>query len=392
MTRQDPMGMKSPNTITEPFLMTPELKVPVADPKPVAMRRRVVVDARMLRFSGIGVYVENMLKGLRAQNMPFLFAANRWTEEVDGAAPDYDFRARVYSIKEQIAFKRLGVSADMVWWSPHYNVPVLHRGRLVTTIHDLAHLALPQFFGGWKKKAYSKLMFEAAARKSHSIICVSQFTADELLRRTSADHRKVHVIHNGLHEKWFEQLPVERPASRPYILCVGNVKPHKNFQRLIHAFAKIQARHDLDLLLVGRKDGFLAGDCAVLDFAGVPEGRVQFTGHVSDSLLRRYYAHAEALVFPSLYEGFGFPPLEAMASGCPVVASNAASIPEICGDAAIYCDPLSVDDMADKIKLALGLKGDERLRLLAAGRAHAARFSWKQCARRSWEILQHAAA
>jgi glycosyltransferase involved in cell wall biosynthesis len=384
--------MKGLEPMQDAPAITPELDFADANPKPAAARRRVVADARMLRFSGIGVYVSNVLRAFRALDIPFSFAANPWTEEIDGMPPAYDYRAHVYSIKEQLAFNRLGISSNEIWWSPHYNVPVLHRGTLVTTIHDLAHLALPQFFGAWKKQMYSKIMFEAAARKSHSIICVSQFTADELLRRTSAKAGKVHVIHNGIDEKWFERDRGERPSVRPYLLSVGNVKPHKNFQRLIQAFAQIQARYDVDLILVGRKEGFLAGDSAVLDLAGVPEGRLQFTGHVSDSALRNYYAHAEALVFPSLYEGFGLPPLEAMASGCPVVASNAASIPEVCGESAIYCDPHSVDDMADKIKLVLDLKGSERLALLENARNHAARFDWKRCARQTWEILQYAGA
>ncbi len=386
------MGVKALKPMPEALAMTPGMEIPAEESPRASGRRQVVVDARMLRFSGIGVYVNHVLRALKAMDIPFSFAANQWTEELDGTPPDYDFRARVYSIKEQIAFNRLGITADKIWWSPHYNIPVLHRGRLVTTIHDLAHVALPEFFPEWKKRMYSKLMFEAAARKSHSIICVSKFTADELLRRTPAAPRKVHVIHNGVDERWFQPDHSERPSARPYLLCVGNVKPHKNVQRLIQAFAKIQARHDIDLMLVGRKEGFLAGDTAVLDLSGVPEGRIHFTGHVSDSLLRSYYAHAEALIFPSLYEGFGLPPLEAMASGCPVVASHAASIPEVCGEAAIYCDPLSVDDIADKIKLVLDLKGNERLTLLENARTHAARFSWQRCARETWEILQNAGA
>jgi glycosyltransferase involved in cell wall biosynthesis len=386
------VGVKTLKPMQETMVMTPDLEIPVTEAKPAAARPPVVVDARMLKFSGIGVYVNHVLREFQAMDIPFAFAANPWTEELDGRPPEYDFHARVYSVKEQIAFKRLGITRDQIWWSPHYNIPLFHRGTQVTTIHDLAHLALPQFFGAWKKQLYSKLMFEAAARKSHSIICVSQFTADELLRLTGADHRKLHVIHNGVDEKWFDPEHGERPSERPYLLHVGNVKAHKNFQRLIEAFKKIQGRYDVDLMLVGRKEGFLAGDSAELDMTGVAEGRLQFTGHVSDSLLRRYYAHAEALVFPSLYEGFGLPPLEAMASGCPVVASHAASIPEVCGEAAIYCDPLSVDDIADKIKLALELKGNERHTLLENARTHAARFSWKRCARQTWEILQNAGA
>ncbi len=358
---------------------------PAADLKIAPAPPRVVVDARMLRFSGIGVYIENLLAQFTALGIPFQSAAHE-------GEPDYDFTARVYSISEQLAFRRLGVPAGAVWWSPHYNVPVLHRGALVATIHDLAHLALPRFFPALSKKLYSRFMFSTVARKARSIICVSRFTADEMIRLTGADARKIHVIHNGIDESWFEESRGESPAARPYVLCVGNVKPHKNIQALIRAFGEIQSEREVDLVIVGRKEGFLAGDSAVLETAGVLEGRVHFTGLVSEELLRRYYAHAEALVFPSLYEGFGFPPLEAMASGCPAVVSRAASMPEVCGDAAIYCDPLSVEDIADKIKLALDLRGQERVRFLANARAHARRFGWERCARETWEVLRHAGA
>ena len=168
------------------------------------------------------------------------------------------------------------------------------------------------------------------------------------------------------------------PHKNPYFLYVGNIKPHKNLGTLIRAFNSLVEDFPYDLVLVGKREGFITGDSATILRAGEQSGRVHFTDHVDDGVLKQYMAHAEALVFPSLYEGFGLPPLEAMAAGCPVIASSAASIPEICGDAALYCDPHSSEDIAGKIRL---LAGDVTLRneLRRKGVKHAKQFTWDSC-------------
>jgi glycosyltransferase involved in cell wall biosynthesis len=141
-----------------------------------------------------------------------------------------------------------------------------------------------------------------------------------------------------------------------------------------------------DLVLVGKKEGFITGDHLVAQEAHRLGGRVKFTGYVDDQQLRQYFAHADAMVFPSLYEGFGLPPLEAMAAGCPVLVSNAGPMPEVCGDAALYCDPRRPEDIAAKL---LGLMSDAELqdRLRRQGYERARGFTWDRCVRQTCEVI-----
>jgi glycosyltransferase involved in cell wall biosynthesis len=138
---------------------------------------------------------------------------------------------------------------------------------------------------------------------------------------------------------------------------------------------------------VGKKEGFLTGDQAVLEKARLMEGRVHFTGNVDAALLGQYYAFADLMVFPSLYEGFGLPPLEAMACGVPVAASNAAAIPEISGKAALYFDPLDEEDMARKI-LKLTIKDSFRRGLVRKGLRQAKSFKWDESAKKTNRVIE----
>ncbi len=197
------------------------------------------------------------------------------------------------------------------------------------------------------------------------------------------------MIHNGVDASWFAVELSQRPHPKPYFLCVGNIKPHKNLKRLLEAFGAIRGQISHDLLLVGRKEGFLTGDREVQESAARFGDRVQFTGEVPLDRLRQYFAHAEALVFPSLYEGFGMPPLEAMALGCPTVVSSAASIPEVCGEATLYFDPFDTKDMALKM-LRLVREKDLRAELVAKGKIRAKAFSWETCAGQTSGLLDQA--
>jgi glycosyltransferase involved in cell wall biosynthesis len=188
-------------------------------------------------------------------------------------------------------------------------------------------------------------------------------------------------------ESWFDIRKTQNPHEKPFLLYVGNVKPHKNLSGLIRAFALIADQTNHDLLIVGKKEGFITGDETSSVEGAKLEGRVRFTGHVSDASLRQYVAHAEVLVFPSLYEGFGLPPLEAMAAGCPVIASGVASLPEICGDAALYCNPYQPRDIASKI---LELLADDELRraLKLKGSARARKFTWETCVQETCTVIE----
>jgi glycosyltransferase involved in cell wall biosynthesis len=271
-------------------------------------------------------------------------------------------------------------------WSPNYNTPIASPGKLVVTIHDACHL-VPEFFGGAMQKRYARFMFGNVRRRAHHVICDSEFTAGEVQRRAGIERSRLTVIYPGVSDDWSTDA---RPATQtPYILYVGNVKPHKNLGRLIEAFQRLAGSIPHDLVIVGKREGFLTPDRAVGRAAEALGGRVRFTGEVSDADLRESYAGASLLVFPSLYEGFGFPPLEAMAAGIPVVASRAASIPEVCGPAALYFDPYSVDDMAATIER--GLRDESaRSSIRAASVQVLSRYSWPDTVARHVEIFREA--
>ena len=320
-------------------------------------RLRVGVDARMLCSSGIGKVIENIvsrmiddkpdwhfvLLGKMEDFAKFPFTKKANVELIPCNAP-------IYSIREQFEVPwKLPKELDVLW-CPHYNVPVFYHGRMVVTIHDLAHLALPEINKGFLKQAYAKIMFRAATKKADQIACVSKFTISELKKYVpSVDEKKIHLVYNGVDEKWFSIKKGKPVHDKPYFIFVGNVKPHKNLRRLIEAYKLASPHIKQDLILVGKKEGFINGENSISELIKGFEDRIIFTGYVSDEALMQYVAQADAMVFPSLYEGFGLPPLEAMAAGIPVLASDAASIPEVCREDAVYFDPHSVND----IQLAL---------------------------------------
>ena len=306
--------------------------------------KQITVDARMINASGIGTVIKNILKRLIQEK-------NDWHFNIIGKLKElnqFEFtrcanvtliecNAPIYSIKEQIALMRIIPKETDVFWAPHYNIPLLYFGKLVVTVHDVFHLAMPQFVGGIHKRAYAKFMFEMVKRKADHIITVSEFTASELEKYVGIPKERISVIYNGIDEEWFNIRQGKKVHNKPYILYVGNVKPHKNLITLVKAFLQVKDQVDYDLIIVGKKDGFITGDEEICKLVIQEPQRIIFTGYVEDDLLKQYYKQASIFVFPSLYEGFGLPPLEALAAGCPrVLCSNAASLPEICGNMVEY--------------------------------------------------------
>lgn len=351
----------------------------------------VIVDSRMIKSSGIGTYIFNLNKEIFEipNNYKFHLLLNE-DEEIHEKREKYKFikfNAPIYSINEQYELLKLIKFNTDIFWSPHYNIPLFYKGKLLVTIHDVFHLAMPQYVKGLHKKMYAKFMFNAVKKKANKIICVSNFTKNELIRLVGVDEKKIKVIHNGVDKSWFDIIKKDSPHNRPYLLYVGNVKPHKNLNNLLNAFDLIKDCIPHDVIIVGKKEGFITGDKKLFDKALKFGDRVHFTGFVEEEILKQYYVHADALVFPSFYEGFGLPPLEAMAVGCPVIVSNAASLPEVCGDAALYCDPYSPKDIADKIKLLIANPSlQEELRQKGLERAKL--FTWEKCAKETMAVIE----
>jgi len=355
--------------------------------------KRLTVDLRMFNHSGIGTYLQNLApKIISSQNysLNLLCSYDELKELQKEAVPFMSLspiNCPIYSISEQLQIGFKTYSNKGVFWSPHYNMPIMFRGKTLVTVHDVAHLALDEFTSSPLKRLYANFMFAMVRRNADAVIFVSEFSRKEFLRLVGPP-RASHVIHNGISESWFYIKKTRNPHPRPFMIFVGNVKPNKNVVRLLDAYRRILNQIPHDLVIVGQKEGFITGESTIKEWIGNNEARIHFTGYVSKELLEQYYTHADFLVFPSLYEGFGFPPLEAMAAGIPTITSYAASLPEICGDATLYCNPFDVDDMAEKI-LTMARNEDLKTQLSHKGRKQAKYFSWDRCARETMEMIDN---
>jgi len=355
----------------------------------------ITIDLRMINSSGIGTYGRNLVPLVIAALPRHDFTLLARSSELDAypwATANnisiIDMSSPVYTVSEQFELVRKIPKETVLFWSPHYNIPVLYRRKLLVTIHDAFHLAMPEYTGGLLKRVYAKLMFAAVVKKAKAILCVSRFTAVELTRLTGISAEKLSVILLGANESWYHIKKLQRPESKPYLLYVGNVKPHKNLSSLVAAFEMIADVIPHDLLIVGKKDDLITADKDVEYRASGLGNRVRFTGLVEEELLQQYFVHADALVFPSLYEGFGLPPLEAMACGCPVIVSNSASLPEVCGDAVIYCNPEDPSDIAEKIRLVVLDENNLRETMRQNGIEQAKKFTWEKCARETVSVIE----
>ena len=268
-----------------------------------------------------------------------------------------------------------------VFYSPGFNAPPTCPVPFVFTIFDLIHLQFPEESGA-TKRLYYRLHVKPAVKRARAVLTGSEYSRARIAEWSGVDPERIVVIRAAAGEAFTSKGEVHDPGY-PYLLYVGNHKPHKNLPRLVRALARLRDGPSLRLLLPGPVEPELlevARTVAVGD-------RLAFLGEVPDERLPALYRGAVALVFPSLHEGFGLPPLEAMACGTPVVSSLATSLPEVVGDAAVGVDPLDVDSIAAGIDRVVA---DEQLRreLRGRGLAQAKRFSWDDTAQRTWQALR----
>ena len=340
----------------------------------------LAVDVRMINHSGIGTYTRNVLSRLikNKTNWNFILLGDietiakfDWSRAANVST--VAFSSPIYGLAAQLWWMGRKVPADILW-VPHYNVPVFWGGRLFVTIHDVAHLALPEFRRSLPKRLYAEALLRHVRKRAAGIAFDSAFTRAEFDRLVGAPTGRSSVIPLGVDDAWLTTTPGDR-AETPYVIFLGNVKPNKNLVRLLEAFGRLVGSIPHELVLVGQQDGFLSGDNAAIEAAALLGDRVRFTGRISDEDVRRYVAGADLLVMPSVYEGFGLPVVEAMACGCPVLAARSSSLPEVGGDAVAYCDPYDVSDIARQIQ-ALLADGAMRASMAERGRVRARSFDW----------------
>lgn len=353
---------------------------------------------RMIDAAGIGTYLRQLVprvvgtlsaSALEISLLGRSEALKRFWWAKQANVSIIECRASIYSIREQVELPAKIPTDTSLHWSPHYNIPLLFQGRLLVTVHDTFHLAMPQFVKGWHRRTYSRVMFRAVRSRAAGIICVSHFAKDQLLKFCPAGHQNVTVVHNGVDASWFQVNFQPAPHPKPYLLFVGNVKPHKNLTRLLEAFSRLLESIPHDLVIIGRQEGFITGDSSAVKKASAIQERVTFVGELDHDheLLRRYYYHADLLILPSLYESFGLPALEAIACRCPIIVSKIGGMPEVYGDAALYCDPYSVSDIAEQISRMVTDR-DLRHQYVEKGAAVAKTYSWEKTAKLTGDLIE----
>jgi glycosyltransferase involved in cell wall biosynthesis len=260
--------------------------------------------------------------------------------------------------------------------------PIFHPQQVVI-LHDASPFAVPEAYS-LAFRSWYRVLFAGLKHRAKGLITVSEFSRRELERYCGIPRARLEVVGNGREHVFSAEADMgilnQHDLKGPYLLAVGSNSPHKNFARLLGALTRL-GETPFRVVIAGGSNARVHGEGLVL-----PKS-VTHVGYVSDGELRALYEHATAFIHPAYYEGFGIPPLEAMTLGCPVLVSNAASLPEVCGVAALYFDPFSETDIAGKIA-ELMQDTDLQTRLRAAGKVQAARFSWDHCAHKVLRITE----
>jgi glycosyltransferase involved in cell wall biosynthesis len=354
----------------------------------------IAIDARIIN-SGTGTYVAKLLEYLQRIDSVNQYTVllrekdkDYWTPSASNFTPliaEFDN----YSFAEQIGFKRFldKLEPDLVHFCMPQQ-PIFYKGKRVTTVHDLTLLKTYNSDKNWfifhAKQLVGRYVFRRVAAISDHIITVSDTTKKEFQAFTPIDNNKISVIYEAAEVRLSNLLPYDSLPFEDFILYVGQQPDYKNIRRLIEAHQKtLQVRPDLGLVLVGRMNPDTAANKEWANKQGYKN--IHFTGFIEDSQRDWLYTKANAYVFPSLMEGFGLPPLEAMVYGTPVLSSNTSCMPEILGSAAEYFNPYDIDDMAAKI-LAVTDNKTLREELITRGYGQVAKYSWQRMAEETYAV------
>jgi glycosyltransferase involved in cell wall biosynthesis len=372
----------------------------------------IVIDARRIRYFGIGTYIRSLvhaLSTLDTTNQYTLVSAPADVRTLSGLPEN--FRSAVYARSDHSFFDHLafpvflrGLSPDLVH-IPLNRVPLLMVKPYVVTVHDMANLLFDEQYSTIRMHL-RRFRFKRGLVRANRVIAVSESTKRDVENVLGVPAERICRVYNAPDPGFSQRAgnPVQEQGrimeryqiNYPFLLYTGNIRRHKNVPRLVEAFAVVRdqlASHpvykDLRLVIIGDT---ISEHPAVRQtvIKSRVENVVRFLGFVPFDTLRCFYESAAAFVFPSRYEGFGLPPLEAMACGTPVVTSNVSSLPEVVGDAAVLVNPENVFDIARGIRDVL-LDEELRARLIRRGREQAARFSWTWTARQVLEIYKQAA-
>lgn len=370
---------------------------------------RIGIDARLYstRYTGIGRYVKELIDHLLEidqENEYILFFNDpEYTSYLPPNARVSKRRVKAghYSFAEQTSF--VGAlnreELDLAHFT-HFNMPVLYKRPAVVTIHDLSISKFPEMMsrqGVLQRMAYTYTI-RNAVKVAKNLICISENTKEDAIRMLGANVSKIRVIYEGVaaefqpitDEKKLSDLKTRLKIEKPFILYVGNFRVHKNIVTLVKAFNLLRNRYERDSQLVLAGDAAQAGPEIEEAIHGLGlDAHVLRPGYVADEDMPALYSAARVFAFPSLYEGFGLPPLEAMACGTPVVAANTSSLPETLGDAALFSAAEDADEFAAQMAKAFS-EESVRTDLRNRGLARVKRFSWRKMAEEVLAVYKEA--
>jgi len=345
----------------------------------------LVIDCRMINMSGIGTYLKNILPRL-IESEQFIITCMgydnikkfSWYDKINFIPLD----SAILSLSEQFELP-LKIPKCDIFWSPNWNIPLffIKAKERIVTVHDVYHLANPSSFS----KIYIagiKIYMKFIDVYCKKIITVSEFSKNEIIKHTKIASKKINVINLAVNDKFDDFIP-DFEINDSYLLYVGNVKPHKNLLLSLQAFKEIDDK-EIKFFIVGKKDGFITNDNSLDEILKSLHSRVVFTGEISDNELKTYYKNAKFFLFPSKYEGFGLPILEAMKFSLPIISSSSASIPEVAGKCAIYFNAFNKDDLVNKIN---GFLLGEIKSNIESYSAQLQKFSWKQTVLKHIELF-----
>lgn len=348
---------------------------------------KILLDARKIQDYGIGVYIRNLFQGLadreefecRAIHLKGTEALEMPQKSlIEVSTRNYDFREHIEIPIKARKFR------DYYYFSPHYVYPLFIAQKLLVTVHDLIHFKFPHLFKPAIRVAVGKFFMRQVRKKAAVVFTGSHTTKNDLQELFRFDESKIKVIYYGIADIFFQQEPQPSFYDFPYMLYTGNLKPHKNLPVLLEAFSLIKDRFpDFRLVLAGvLPDRSFRQALAHLGIAD----RVVTKGYLAQQDLIRFIDGSEFFVFPSLYEGFGFPPLEAMARKKAVISSPGGSLKEILGDNALYFSPDSAEELAEKLTLFIE-NGEAKKDYEKKSFAHSSNFLWDKTLKEYISVL-----
>jgi len=364
------------------------------------MKHRLLIDsiALLSPHTGIGRYTYEIAKKIQSKDVTFFYGY--YSQELLKSSTKKSNINRLHSfivkypLFKRVARKIINIGSQLfkpsfdIYWQPNF-IPNsgIKAKKIITTVHDFSFILHRDFHPKERIEYFENNFFQNIYR-SDFIITGSEFSKREILERLDFDKSKIKVIYHGINHNIFKvknsNIDIKLPSK--FIFSVGSIEPRKNLLGLLKAYNSLDSsiKNEYKLLLAGFK-GWENNE--IIELINQNRDNIEYLGFISDDELATVYNRASLFIFPSFYEGFGLPILEAMACGTPVISSNSSSMPEVGGDAIIYCNPHSVDDIRDKIKMVLGDKALQE-KLISKGLERAKEFSWEKSANEHIRVFE----